>query len=85
LEARFFMALRFRHSSCVSFPVCACLRATQAYLFLFTGTGSGFGVLLLAFVRQCRGCSEKREVLSAAFKSAGEVETQYGVSPILIQ
>ena len=79
------MALRFRHSSCVSFPVCDCLHAGQAYLFLFTGECACIGVLLLAFVRQCRGCSEKRGVLSAAFLSADEVETQYGVSPILIQ
>lgn len=58
--------------------------ANQAYRFLITGPRAGFDVLLLAFVRQCRGCSERR-VPSAAFTCGCSVETQYDAPATLIR
>jgi hypothetical protein len=48
----------------------------QAYLFLIAGARAGFGVLFLAIVRQCGGCSGIRRVLSAAFMCGCSLETQ---------
>ena len=61
------------------------LHANQAYRFFGIGARAGFGVLLLAVVRQCRGCSEKRAVASAAFTCGCSVETKYGAPATLIR
>jgi len=57
----------------------------QAYLFLITGARAGLGVLLLAIVRQYRGCAEIGGAISSAFMHGCSAGTQYGAFPALIQ